>query len=185
MTYGYDEGTFSQEPNQIIAPTRHDTANYGSAFTKRGNTTSTTRHDVTGQTSAVTSQVRYDIAGSPVAQIDPLGRKVRIGYADNFSRAKALQPSLIRRQSPTRPGSSLGDNLHSSTVKYRYDIGVNVEAISPAPAGNTLGKKTTRLFDTYGRLEKETIRKQGCLHALRIPDERHPIESVFNNHRHE
>jgi hypothetical protein len=32
VTYGYDEGTFSQEPNQIIAPTRHDTANYGSAF---------------------------------------------------------------------------------------------------------------------------------------------------------
>jgi hypothetical protein len=63
VTYGYDEGTFSQEPNQIIAPTRHDTANYGSAFTKRGNPTSTTRHDVTGQTAAVTSQVRYDIAG--------------------------------------------------------------------------------------------------------------------------
>ena len=87
MTYGYDEGTFSQEPNQIISPgpVNHDTANYGSAFTKRGNTTSTTRHDVLGQTAAVTSQVRYDIAGSPVAQIDPLGRKVRIGYADNFS----------------------------------------------------------------------------------------------------
>lgn len=50
MTYGFDEGTFSQEPNQIIAPIRHDTAKYGSNFiVGRGNMTSTTRHDVTGQ----------------------------------------------------------------------------------------------------------------------------------------
>jgi hypothetical protein len=78
VTYAYDEGTFSQEPNQIIAPTRHDTANYGSAFTKRGNLTSTTRWEVPNNVTSVTSQVRYDIAGSPVAQIDPLNRKVTI-----------------------------------------------------------------------------------------------------------
>jgi hypothetical protein len=75
VTYGYDEGTFSQEPNQIIAPTRHDTANYGSAFITRGNPTSTTRWEVPNNVTSVTSQVRYDIAGSPVAQIDPL-----VGY---------------------------------------------------------------------------------------------------------
>jgi YD repeat-containing protein len=169
VTYGYDEGTFSQEPNQIIAPTRHDTANYGPAFTKRGNPTSTTRHDVTGQTSAVNSQVRYDIAGSPVAQIDPLGRKVRIGYADNFQPTQTFTTFAYPTVITDPAGSSLGDTLHSSTVKYRYDIGANVEAVSPAPAGNTLGKKTTRLFDTYGRLEKETIVNSGAYTRYEYP----------------
>jgi hypothetical protein len=37
--------------SQVIDPRGAITANYGSAFTKRGNPTSTTRHDVTGQTS--------------------------------------------------------------------------------------------------------------------------------------
>ncbi|MGB7207428.1 MAG: VCBS repeat-containing protein, partial [Pyrinomonadaceae bacterium] len=109
VTYGYDEGTFSQEPNQIIAPTRHDTANYGSAFTKRGNLTSTTRHDVTGQTSAVTSQVRYDIAGSPVAQIDPLGRKVRIGYTDDFQPSQSFTTFAYPTTITDPAGTILGD----------------------------------------------------------------------------
>ncbi len=171
VTYGYDEGTFSQEPNQIISPgpVNHDTANYGSAFTKRGNPTSTTRHDVLGQTAAVTSQVRYDIAGSVVAQIDPLNRKVRIGYTDSWNTTgnptTFAYPTVI-----TDPaGSSLGDNLHSSTVKYRYDIGANVEANSPAPAGNTLGKKTTRLFDSVGRLQQETIVNSGAYTRYEYP----------------
>ncbi len=78
VTYAYDEGNFSQEANQIITPTRHDTANYGSTFLIRGNPTSTTRWEVPNNVTSVTSQVRYDIAGSPVAQIDPLNRKVAI-----------------------------------------------------------------------------------------------------------
>jgi YD repeat-containing protein len=169
VTYGYDEGTFSQEPNQIIAPTRHDTANYGSTFTKRGNPTSTTRWEVPNNVTSVTSQVRYDIAGSPVAQIDPLGRKVRIGYADNFQPTQSFTTFAYPTVITDPAGTSLGDNLHSSTVKYRYDIGANVEAISPAPAGNTLGKKTTRLFDTYGRLEKETIVNSGAYTRYEYP----------------
>jgi YD repeat-containing protein len=169
VTYGYDEGTFSQEPNQIITPTRHDTANYGSAFTKRGNPTSTTRWEVPNNVTSVTSQVRYDIAGSPVAQIDPLGRKVRIGYADNFQPTQSFTTFAYPTVITDPAGSSLGDALHSSTVKYRYDIGANVEASSPAPAGNTLGKKTTRLFDTYGRLEKETIVNSGAYTRYEYP----------------
>ncbi|NOT49248.1 MAG: hypothetical protein HOP17_16075 [Acidobacteria bacterium] len=66
-------------------------------------------------------------------------------------------------------GTSLGDSLHSSFVKYRYDIGANVEATSPAPAGNALGKKTTRLFDAVGRLQKETIVNSGAYTRYEYP----------------
>ncbi len=165
MTYAYDEGNFSQEPNQIIAPTRHDTAGYGSSFiVGRGNLTSTTRHDVTGQTSPVTSRVRYDIAGSPVAQISPWDgistRTVRIGYADNFNSSPGVSTYAYPTVVTDPAGTSLGQTAHSSFVKYRYDIGANVEANSPAPEGNQYGKKTTRTFDSVGRLQKESVWKE-------------------------
>ncbi|MBX3292723.1 MAG: hypothetical protein KF881_07520 [Acidobacteria bacterium] len=43
------------------------------------------------------------------------------------------------------------------SIKYRYDIGANVEAVSPAPAGNSHGKTTKRIFDSIGRVEKESV----------------------------
>ncbi|MCC7309054.1 MAG: hypothetical protein IT173_15940 [Acidobacteria bacterium] len=44
-----------------------------------------------------------------------------------------------------------------SQVKYRYDIGANVEASSPAPAGQTYGKTTKRVYDAQGRVQKDSV----------------------------
>ncbi|MEP7149084.1 MAG: VCBS repeat-containing protein [Acidobacteriota bacterium] len=173
MTYAHDEGNFSDSSlQQNISPTQHDST-YDSAFiTGRGNLTSTTRWDVNYPTTssyAVSSSVKYNTAGSPVARISPWDgtntRMVRIGYADvwndNVSRTTYAYPTVI-----TDPaGTSLGDSNHSSTVKYRYDIGTNVEANSPAPAGNSYGKKTKRLYDSLGRLERDSVYINTAEHA--------------------
>jgi YD repeat-containing protein len=42
-------------------------------------------------------------------------------------------------------------------VKYRFDIGANVWAKSPAPNGSSFGKIATKEFDGMGRLQKQSI----------------------------
>lgn len=154
VNYAYDEEGYGN--GQSVTATQHDIANYGISFEHRGNLTSTTRHDVLGELSSVTSHVKYNITGSPITQTDPVGRITKIGYTDNFNSsgnpATFAYPTTI-----TDPAGSLGDPQHSSFIKYRYDIGANVEADSPAPLNNTYGKKTKRTFDSYGRLEREGV----------------------------
>jgi hypothetical protein len=134
MTYEYDEGNFSDSGlQQNISKTQHDTTSFGSSFiTGRGNLTSMMRWNVEYPTSssyAISSSTLYNTAGSPVARISPWDgtstRTTRIGYADlwndNVSRTTYAYPTVV-----TDPaGDSLGDADHSSTVKYRYDIGAN------------------------------------------------------------
>jgi YD repeat-containing protein len=152
VTYVYDGENFSLETNQIVTPTQHDSS-YGSSFVVgRGNLTSTTRHDVSSATPDSTSKIRYDIAGSPVAQIDPSNRKTKIAYADNFN----TTPSASTFAYPTTLTDPAG---FSSTVQYRFDLGANIEANSPAPVGNLYGKRTTRTFDEKGRVVKDSIWK--------------------------
>ena len=152
MTYLYDEGSFNDSGlSQDISPVQHDNSNYGASFViGRGNVTSTTRHDVLGQSAATTSSIKYNTAGAPVSQTDPMNRVVKIGYADNFNSAVSgstyAYPTVL-----TDPANN------SSTVQYRYDIGANIEAISPAPAGNSFGKKTKRFYDAMGRLERDSV----------------------------
>ncbi len=176
MTYAYDEGDFSDTTlAQNISPVQHDNTNYGASFIAgRANGTSTTRYDVTGQTSNVTSNVKYNTAGAPVSQTSPgstsgTSREVKIGYADSFNTtgnpATFAYPTTL-----TDPaGTSLGDPAHSSTVKYRYDIGANVWAKSPAPAGNTTGKETTREFDNLGRPIRQTLVNTGAYTRYEYP----------------
>ena len=165
VTNRYDEGNFSGA-NQSIAPVQHDNTNYGAGFIiGRGNLTSTTRWDVTAPTNAslaVTSQIRYDTAGSPVAQIDPLNRTVSINYADSFD-------DNVNRNAYAFPTVLTDPAGNSSTVKYRYDIGANVYAASPAPAGNAAGKTTSRIYDALGRLERETIVNTGAYTRYEYP----------------
>jgi YD repeat-containing protein len=165
VTYGYDNEDGFTGTNQNISPVQHDTASYGTGFPYRGNVTSVTRWDVTNATNgalAVTSQVRHNTAGSPVAQIDPLGRTVKISYADFFDDGQ-------NRSSFAYPTTVTDPANFSSTVKYRFDIGVNVEAESPAPAGNPVGKKTARIYDALGRLERETIVNTGAYTRYEYP----------------
>ncbi len=165
VTYAYDEGNFG-EAGQNISPIQHD-SNYNANFVVgRGNLTSTTRWDALAPTDAakaVTARVKYNTAGLPVAQIDPLNRAVSINYADSFednqNRNTFAYPTVI-----TDPAGN------SSMVKYRFDIGANVYAASPAPAGNTTGKTTSRIYDALGRLEKETVNNTGVYTRYEYPN---------------
>jgi hypothetical protein len=141
MTYLYDEGNFNDSGlSQDISPVQHDNTNYGASFVVgRGNVTSTTRHDVLGQSSAVTSSIKYNTAGAPVSQTDPMSRTIKIGYADNFN-STVSNATYAYTTSITDPANN------TSMVKYRYDIGANIEATSPAPTGQTYGKTTKRIY---------------------------------------
>lgn len=153
VTYAYDENGYTGS-GPSVSPTQHDSG-YGTTFAHRGNLTSTTRCDVSVSTETtcnggVTSSVKYNIAGSPISQKDALDRVTTISYADawndNVTRTTYAYPTTL-----TDPANN------SSTIKYRYDIGANVEATSPAPAGNTYGKTSKRSFDSLGRLERESV----------------------------
>ncbi len=156
-THAYDEGNFSGS-GQTITPVKHDGTNYGSSFTTgRGNLTSVRRWDVnypTTESASTVSTTKYNTAGSVVSKTSPwystVTRTVTIGYTDNFNSSPGVSTYAY-------PTSVTDPNSQSSTVKYRYDIGANIEANSPAPAGQSHGKTSKRLYDTYGRLERDSV----------------------------
>jgi YD repeat-containing protein len=154
VSYAYDEGGYIAT-GQSVSATQHDTA-YGSSFNYRGNVTSVTKYDASNQSTTITSSVVYNTAGSPVSMTTPWNgtntRTTRIGYTDNFNSTVGVSTYAYPTTLTDAAGSSLGDAAHSSTIKYRYDIGVNVEASSPAPTGQSLGKSSQRLFGEDGRL---------------------------------
>lgn len=80
-----------------------------------------------------------------------------IGYADNFNSSPGVSTYAYPTVVTDPAGTSLGQTSHSSFVQYRYDIGANVEANSPAPAGNTYGKTSKRIYDDVGRIERDSI----------------------------
>ena len=142
---------------------QHDNTNYGASFIAgRANLTSTTRWDAnypTNSANAVTSSVKYNTAGAVVSQTTPWDgtntRTVKIDCADVFTTTG--NPTTYAY--PTKIYDPAGNY---SQVKYRYDIGANVWAKSPAPAGNPTGKETTREYDLVGRALKETIVNTGA-----------------------
>ena len=153
VTYAYDGGNLTgTDPVRNISVVEHDNTNYSSSYvTGRGNLTSVTRWDATAPTtsgSAVTSSIKYNTAGAVVSKTDPLSHTVKIAYADvwndSVSRATYAYPTTLTDQAG-----------NSSTLEYRYDIGANVEATSPAPAGQTYGKRvgaiTTQRRDGYSK----------------------------------
>jgi hypothetical protein len=155
-TYAYDEGDFSDSnlEQNISSVIRHDNTNFGSSFiTGRGNLTSASRCDVTypsSCTNPITSSVTYNIAGGVVAQITPVtsnsSRQIKISYADNFN------DTTTSRNTYAYPTKVYDPANNYSEVKYRFDIGANVWAKSPAPQNQTYGKVTTRNYDDFGRL---------------------------------
>ncbi|MBA2749347.1 MAG: hypothetical protein H0U45_11555, partial [Tatlockia sp.] len=162
VTYAYDadpDGFTGTEQN-ISSVIQHDNTNYGASFmTGRGNLTSTTRHDVNNG-STVSSSIKYNTAGGVVSQITPgtaagTTRAVKISYLDSFNDTTTSRNTYAYPTKITDPANNF------SQVKYRYDIGANVWAKSPAPAGNTIGKETIRDYDSIGRLLKETLVNNG------------------------
>ncbi|MEJ7860895.1 MAG: VCBS repeat-containing protein [Pyrinomonadaceae bacterium] len=168
VTFLYDESGFGGA-GQTISPIQHDTTNYGASFTVgRGNLTKATRWrtmaDGTPE-SIMTSSTKYNTAGAVVAQITPgsainTTREVKISYNDSFVNAQYQDEAS--RNTFAYPTLLTDPDNHSSYIKYRYDIGANVWAKSPAPAGNTTGKIITRELDAIGRLSKETIINTGA-----------------------
>jgi YD repeat-containing protein len=161
VTYQYDEEGFGQELNQGVTPIQHDTSNFSSAFvTGRGNLTSVTRWNVeypNNSSQAATSKTRYDVAGSPIASIDAMNRKINISYADSFN------DGVNNRNTFAYPTILTDTAENHSEIKYRYDIGANIWAKSPTPsgAGNNRGRETTREYDAAGRILKEKIENYG------------------------
>ncbi|HRH44985.1 MAG TPA: hypothetical protein PKY82_25335, partial [Pyrinomonadaceae bacterium] len=165
VTYGYDEGNFSGT-GQTISAVQHDATNYGAGFSYRGNSTSTTKWDVTDPNNgskAISNSVKYNITGNPVSALDPLNREIKMSYTDNFDE------SPINRNTFAYPTQITDPAGNSSTVKYRYDFGANVYAQSPAPAGQSEGKKTQRIYDSLGRLEKEIVVNTGAYTRYEYP----------------
>lgn len=81
----------------------HDSSNYGSSFTKRGNITKATSFvDAQTQTDPISSFIQYDILGNVIKSIDPKGNISTIDYTDRFG-----TPDGEARQnsSPTELGS--------------------------------------------------------------------------------
>ena len=154
MTYSYDGGDFTGAGQNIPAVIQHDTANYGAGFIiGRGNTTQMTRCDVQISSAAtcgggISSQIRYNTAGAAVAQVNPLGKTVGIGYADNFNDGGNYNTYAY-------PTTLTDPDNYSSQIQYRFDMGANVWAKSPDPNAVTGGKTTVREFDAVGRLTKQ------------------------------
>ncbi len=167
MTYDYDNFPFSGTEQILPSVIRHDTANYGAGYqVGRGNLTTTIRHDVTpGATATTVSNTKYNIAGAVVNQITPRGqgatRNVQIGYTDSFNDNNNSRYTYAYPTTITDPAGS------ASFVKYRFDIGANVSAESPAPLGQSYGKITARTYsDAYGWLEKEAVQKKNAQNTL-------------------
>jgi len=161
VTFNYDEDGYTGT-GQSVSATQHDSTNFGTSFSYRGNLTRTKRWDVnypTSDTYAVSSQVKYNITGSPISQTDPRGRVTTISYTDNWNDTVSHTATYAYPTTLTDSGGNY------STVKYRYDVGANVWAQSPTPSGtgNSVGKTSSRTYDdTTGRIEKEKIDNSGA-----------------------
>lgn len=157
VTYSYDEGNFNDSSlEQNISPIQHDNTKYSaSLIAGRGNLTTTTRWsvDTSEPVQSVNLSIRYNTAGTAVAQTDPMNRTVKIGYGDSFNDSTTSRNTFAYPTSLTDPANNV------SIYKYRFDIGASIRGEMPAPAGNTAGKISTRTFDSIGRLEKEAVIK--------------------------
>ena len=162
VTFGYDEGAYTDSSQNVSSPTKHDST-YGTSFQYRGNRTSVTRWDVTDDNNddlISKSSVVYNILGMPILQKDARDRETTISYTDTTSWNDG-----VSRTTYAYPTTISDANGNPSTIRYRFDTGANVWAQSPMPSGseNEDGKTTSREFsDTTGRLTKQIIENTGA-----------------------
>lgn len=152
LSYGYDEVAAQPVPGLIRhRPWDIEYVNEPPA-SPPSNLTSITRNAVLVPSPSVTTQLRYNVAGSVISKIDPLNRTVSLSYTDSFNDG-------ISRNTFAYPTAITDPNNQSSTAKYRYDIGANVEAVNPPRNGSTTDKKGSRrtYSDTTGRLQRDAV----------------------------
>ncbi len=86
--YEYDNYTADSRHAALVPRTSvvgHDTANFGTNYTTRGNVTKVTSYaDAQNQTGAVAVSTQYDILGNVVKTTDAKGCSTTIDYADRF-----------------------------------------------------------------------------------------------------
>jgi YD repeat-containing protein len=173
VTYNYDEGAMNDTGlEQNISPIKHD-PNFSSSFvTGRGNLTSATRWDAADESNpnkTVSVSTKYNTAGAPVEQTDAGNRRIQFSYTDVFNDDNNSRNTYSYPTKIIDAANTVSTN-NFSLVKYRFDMGANVWAKSPKPAGNNSGKETTRDYDSIGRPLKETIVNTGAYTRYEYPE---------------
>jgi RHS repeat-associated protein len=117
----------------------HETANYGTTKTLRGNVTKTTSYtDAQNQTGAIIRKTQYDILGNTVKSIDAKGNASTIDYADRFGSPNGearsnSAPSQLNGLKTFAFATSATDVLGYtaySQVDYWTGLNVNTEDIN-------------------------------------------------------
>ena len=163
-TYAYDDEDFSHETNQIISAIRHDDTNYGSSFvTGRGNSTSMTRHDPSGQESPIVTKTRFNVTGSVVAAFDEMNRKHVYKFVDDFNDGTASTFAFLTRYE--------NPNGEYYRQEFRRDTGSKVWGDLPHPVSSSLrGLVTQYQYDGLGRLQKQENVKTGSYSRFEYPN---------------
>lgn len=185
MEYLYDSAnesgtTFLQA--HASAPRQHDTTNYGTGFTYRGNLTKTRRYSVTGGSagSPIETKTGYYITGSVAFTKDALNQQTSIVYDDSFLHytenagtlsSTAVTPNPATYAYPTKvtsPPETEYPSGISSTVSYNYDFGAVTRTVDPreyATNGNSPRTMGISTYDSKGRLDKSLVWKDNAKHS--------------------
>jgi RHS repeat-associated protein len=126
----------------------HDTTNFGTDYTRRGNVTSATSYEnAQSQTGAVINYFHYDILGNVVEKIDAKNNATTINYVDKFGlpdgEATSNTPpgqlsGLNTFAFPTSTTNALGWTTHAQ-FDYYTGVTVNME--------DTIGVISKTLYD--------------------------------------
>ena len=136
--YNYDTNHAALVPRSNVIG--HDTVNYGTTNTRRGNVTSVTSYaNAQAQTGAITAYAQFDILGNVVKTIDAKGNASMIDYTDRFGSPDGearsnTAPTQLNGQStfafPTSATNPLGWVTGYSQVDYFTGASVNTEDIN-------------------------------------------------------
>jgi len=163
VAYEYDNT--GEHLVQQASPVQHDSTNFGTNFSARGNLTKILRYDVTNTSQSAESKIGYNTAGSVIFQRNPKrdssqttpAAEVNIKYDDSFSDNQSRNTYAY----PTQVWLSDTVSTTPSTVishhtKYDYHLGKVTSRKGPPAAWQSSGAEQTFTYDTIGRLERVT-----------------------------
>jgi RHS repeat-associated protein len=125
--FAYDAGTLTS----VTSSGQHDDANYGSAFTTRGNLTSTTTYTIPGGSGAISHNFTYNTLGDLLsADMDCCVQRrwaysvtTKYGYPDSVTSGPVAGPTLVQSFTYDLPtGHTLTTTDQNGTVtSFTYD----------------------------------------------------------------
>ena len=134
--FEYDNYTTVQNHAALVSRsnvTGHDTANFGTSYTKRGNVTAVTSYEnAQTQTGAVKTYSQYDVLGNIVKTIDAKENASSVGYDDNFgapdgeARTNSAPSQLNGLNTFALPTSSTNPLGWTSYAQFDYFTGASV-----------------------------------------------------------